>query len=128
VRRAVVGLAVTVVAAAVVVGLGQVAEMVAAVRAVESGGPAGTPAGSVVPAPLDRSNAWPGAMPIAQRVEGGTVTITVAAERTVWEVARAVAPGASGSELAALVERIVTDNSLGSVRLHPGQVLRVTVG
>jgi hypothetical protein len=123
-RRAVVGLAVTVVAAAVVVGLGQVAETVAAVRAVESGGPAG----SLVPAPLDRSNAWPGAMPIAQRVEGGTVTITVAAERTVWEVARAVAPGASGSELAALVERIVTDNSLGSARLHPGQVLRVTVG
>lgn len=58
----------------------------------------------------------------------GAVAVTVGAERTVWEVARRSAPGADGAELAVLVERIVTENSLGSVRLRPGQVLRVTVG
>ncbi len=45
-----------------------------------------------------------------------------------WEVAERVAPASSGPELAAVAERIVTDNSLTSVRLHPGQVLRVTGG
>jgi hypothetical protein len=101
-RRVVAGLVVTVAAAAVVVGLGQLAEVAAAARA------AAVPAATAAPA--------------------GVVTVTVTGERTVWEVARAVAPGASGPEQAALVERIVTDNSLTSVRLQPGQVLRVTVG
>ena len=55
-------------------------------------------------------------------------TVTVAAEATVWDVARRVAPEVSEPELAALTERIVTENSLTSVQLHPGQVLRVTVG
>jgi hypothetical protein len=46
----------------------------------------------------------------------------------VWEVARRVALSASGAELAAVAERISTANSLASVRLHPGQVLRVPSG
>jgi hypothetical protein len=59
---------------------------------------------------------------------GGVTTVTVEAEATVWEVARLVAPESSGPELAAVAERIVTDNSLTSVQLRPGQVLRVTSG
>jgi hypothetical protein len=58
--------------------------------------------------------------------EPATVTVTV--EPTVWEVAQRVAPAASGPELAAVAERIVTDNALDTVRLHPGQVLRVMAG
>jgi hypothetical protein len=56
------------------------------------------------------------------------VVLTVRDERSPWEVARRIAPGAQGSELASIAERIVTENSLGSVPLHPGQVLRVTSG
>jgi hypothetical protein len=58
----------------------------------------------------------------------GTVVLTVRDERSPWEVARRIAPGAQGPELASIAERIVTENSLGSVPLHPGQVLRVTSG
>ena len=39
-----------------------------------------------------------------------------------------VAPGRPGAEVAAVAERIVADNALGSVRLEPGQVLRVAGG
>jgi hypothetical protein len=53
-------------------------------------------------------------------------TVTVGSEETVWEVAQRVAPAASGPEVAALAERLVTGNGLSSVRVHPGQVLRVT--
>lgn len=63
----------------------------------------------------------------AEGVPGGPVVVTVGVERTPWDVAQRLAPGASGPELAALAEQIVTDNSLGPVPLHPGQVLRVTV-
>jgi hypothetical protein len=100
VRRVLAGIAVTVVAAAAVVVLGVLADSTAAVRAAEE----------------------------SVRAPQGTVVVTVGAERTPWEVARRIAPGASGPELATLAERIVTDNSLGSVPLHPGQVLRVTSG
>ena len=99
-RRIVAGLAVTVVAGAVVVALGLLVDAAAAARAGEEGAHA-----PQIP-----------------------VIVTVDAERTPWDVARRVAPGASGPELAALAERIVTDNSLGPVPLHPGQVLRVTPG
>lgn len=92
------GLAATVVAAAVVVGLGLLADAAASMRSDESG---------------------PAAVPIV---------VTVQSERTPWEVARRVAPAASGPELTALAEQIVTDNSLGPVPLRPGQVLRVTSG
>jgi hypothetical protein len=98
VRRVLAGLAVTVAAAAVVVGLGVLADSAAAVRAAERS----------VSAPQ------------------GTVVVTVRDERSAWDVARRIAPGASGPEVATLAERIVTENSLGSVPLHPGQVLRVT--
>jgi hypothetical protein len=98
VRRILAGLAVTVVAGAVVVALGLLVDAAAAARAGEE----------------------------EVRAPQIPVIVTVDAERTPWDVARRVAPGASGPGLAALAERIVTDNSLGPVPLHPGQVLRVT--
>jgi hypothetical protein len=101
VRRALAGVAVTVVAGAVVVGLGLLADTAAAGRAAEE---------AAAPAPR------------------GPIVLTVDLERTPWDVARRVAPGASGPELAALAEQIVIDNSLGPVPLRPGQVLRVTSG
>jgi hypothetical protein len=64
-------------------------------------------------------------MPVPARV---VVTVTVTEEATVWEVAERAVPGASGAELAATAERIVADNGLSSVRVRPGQVLRVTAG
>jgi hypothetical protein len=100
VRRGLAGLAVTVATAAVVVGLGVLADSAAAVRAAEE---------SVAAPP-------------------GIVVVTVRDERSPWEVARRLAPGARGPELASIAERIVTENSLGSVPLRPGQVLRVTSG
>jgi hypothetical protein len=100
VRRALAAAGLTVVAAAVVVGLGQLGGLVAQSRADAGGGPAVAVA----------------------------TTVTVGPETTVWEVARGVAPTASGPRLAALTERIVTANSLTSVQLHPGQVLRVPQG
>jgi hypothetical protein len=99
-RRALAGAGLTVVAAAVVVGLGQLGGVVAQSRAHVDGAPA---------------------VPVA-------TTVTVGPEVTVWEVARGVAPSASEPQLAALTERIVTTNSLTSVQLHPGQVLRVPRG
>jgi hypothetical protein len=80
--------------------------------------PAPVPASSVVP-----SSAVPSSAPVV-------VPIVVVAEagETVWEVVDRVAPGAPGAERAALAERIVVDNGLRSVRLQPGQVLRVSPG
>lgn len=99
-RGVLAGLAVTAAAAAVVVGLGMLA-------------------GTVSHREVHGEVAEPAAQVVA---------VTVDAEATVWEVARRVAPQASGPELAAVAERIVTDNSLTTVRLHPGQVLRVAAG
>jgi hypothetical protein len=98
--RVLAGLAATAATAAVVLGLGLLAGAASEGR----GG-----AGSGAPA-----------RPVA--------TVTVEEEGTVWEVAERVAPASTGPELAAMAERIVTDNSLTTVRLHPGQVLRVTGG
>jgi hypothetical protein len=56
------------------------------------------------------------------------VVVTVQPGETVWDVAARVAPGRPGAEVAAAAERIVADNALGSVRLEPGQVLRVAGG
>ncbi|OLT14882.1 hypothetical protein BJF78_17190 [Pseudonocardia sp. CNS-139] len=64
----------------------------------------------------------------AEPVPPAVTAVTVGAEATVWEVAERVAPAAAGPELAAVAERIVTDNSLTTVRVHPGQVLRITAG
>jgi hypothetical protein len=55
-------------------------------------------------------------------------TVTVGSEVTVWEVAQRVAPGATGPELGELSERIIVDNELSTVLVHPGQELRVTAG
>ncbi|WP_345613357.1 hypothetical protein, partial [Pseudonocardia adelaidensis] len=98
VRGLLAGLAVTVAAAAVVVGLGVLADDAAAVRAAEG----------------------------VAHASHGPVVVTVGSERTPWEVAQRLAPEASGPEVADIAERIVTDNSLGSVPLHPGQVLTVS--
>ena len=56
------------------------------------------------------------------------VVVTVQPGETVWDVAARVAPGRPGAEVAAAAERIVADNALGSMRLEPGQVLRVAGG
>jgi len=56
------------------------------------------------------------------------VVVTAEPGETVWDVAARVAPGRPGAEVAAVAERIVADNSLDSVRLEPGQVLRVAGG
>jgi hypothetical protein len=56
------------------------------------------------------------------------VVVTAGAGETVWDVAARVAPGRPGAEVAAVAERIVADNALRSVRLEPGQVLRVAGG
>jgi hypothetical protein len=99
-RRALTGVALVAASAAVVVVLGLL------VRVAEpAAGPAVTPARP--PAP---------------------VVVTAEAGETVWEVAARVAPGRPGAEVAAVAERIVADNALRSVRLEPGQVLRVAGG
>ena len=96
-RRLLAGLALVLAAAAVVVGLGRIADVAAQSRAAE------TPA-------------------VAHVAE---VSVTVAAPGTVWDVADGVAPGASGPQRAAMVDRIVVANSLTSLRVWPGEVLRV---
>ena len=91
------GLALALAAAAVVVGLGRVADLTAHARGAD------TPA----------------------VVSNAEITVTIAAPGTVWDVADGVAPGVSGPQRAALVDRIVAANSLTSVRVWPGEVLRV---
>jgi Tfp pilus assembly protein FimV len=61
-------------------------------------------------------------------VSPAPVVVTAGSGETVWDVADRVAPGLSGPRRAALAERIVVDNGLASVRLRPGQVLRVAAG
>jgi hypothetical protein len=100
VRQVLGGAALTVVTAALVVGLGLLAGTVAQSR---------VGAGSQESAPA-------------------VAMVTVGPEATVEDVARGVAPAASGAQVAALTERIVTVNSLTSVELRPGQVLRVPLG
>jgi hypothetical protein len=56
------------------------------------------------------------------------VVVTAAPGETVWDVAARIAPGRPGPEVAAVAERIVAENDLRSVRLEPGQVLRVAGG
>lgn len=97
-RRGVAGVGLVLATAAAVVGLGTLADAAAQWR---------TPASVAAPA---------------------VPTVTVHTEETVWELAARVEPTATGRELAAVVDRIVTANALGSFRLHPGQVLRVTAG
>jgi hypothetical protein len=53
------------------------------------------------------------------------VVVTAGPDETAWDVAARVASGRPGVEVAAVAERIVADNALRSVRLEPGQVLRV---
>jgi nucleoid-associated protein YgaU len=90
-------------AAAVVVGLGQLLVLA---------GPA-DPASAAVQAGT------------ASAPEPTAAMVTVGAERTVWDLARRLEPAAAGPRHAVLAERIVVLNHLTSVELRPGQVLRV---
>lgn len=105
VRRVLAGAAVTVLAAALVAGLGLLAEATAQMR---SGPAESAPAAISVVGPVD--------VPFTVRVES---------PGTVWDVARRVAPAAQGPELAEVVDHIVSANSLESVVVHSGQVLVV---
>lgn len=102
-RRVVAGFAVVVVSAAAVVALGLLARA----------------AGPEAVAPRTAS---------AVVLPSAPAVVTVAPGETVWEVAARLAPGRPGPEVAALAERIVIENALGSARLRPGQVLRVAAG
>ena len=111
-RRFLAGLALVLVAAAVVVGLGRIADIAAQSRAAE--------------APTVSQADQIGQFTVG-RVGVGEVTVTVTTAGTVWDVADRVAPDASGPERAALVDRIVAANALTSMRVAPGTVLRVPV-
>jgi LysM domain len=113
-RRLWSGVLVILLAAAVVVGLGQLLTMTGASRVAAS--PAA--ASAAVPDPAVSALPPPAA---------GTL-VTAGAEETVWDLARRLEPGADGPRLAALAERIAAANSLTSVELRPGQVLRVPLG
>ncbi len=93
-------------AAAVVVGLGRIADLTAHAR------------GADAPAVAQVAH-------VAQVGDSAEATVTIAAPGTVWDVVDGVAPGASGPQRVALVDRIVAANSLTSLRVWPGQVLRV---
>jgi hypothetical protein len=109
------------VAAAVVLGLGRIADVTARSRAAEA--PAVSHVGQV--GQLGQIDEV-GQVTVG-RVRAGEVTVTVTTAGTVWDVADRVAPGASGPERAALVDRIVAANALTSMRVAPGTVLRVPV-
>lgn len=100
------GLLAVLLAAAVVVGLGQLSALAGG----GSGG--GSEAGYGAGAPVAVTE---------QRV-------VVGAERTVWDVAARLEPGADGARQAALAEQLVVDNALRSVEVRPGQVLRIPHG
>ena len=108
VRRAVAGLALVAASAAAVVALGLLARLA-------------EPAAAPVPAPAMQPVRRSGRRP-------APVVVTAESGETVWDVADRVAPGLSGPRRAALAERIAVDNALSSVRLRPGQVLRVAAG
>jgi hypothetical protein len=109
------------VAAAVVLGLGRIADVAARSRAAEA--PAVSHVGQVGQVgQVDEV----GQVTVV-RVRAGEVAVTVTTAGTVWDVADRVAPGASGPERAALVDQIVAANALTSMRVAPGMVLRVPV-
>lgn len=114
--------ALTAVTATAVVLLGMLADEVAAARV-------GAPTSTAAPVQSMAASVGPSVVvaPVAV-VSGEADSITVGSEVTVWEVAERVAPAASGSQVAAVAQRLVADNGLSSVRVHPGQVLRVTAG
>lgn len=104
VRRVVAGVVVGALAAALVVGLGLLGDAVSEMRAAIPAGPGVIAVSGAADAPM---------------------RVTVETPGTVWDVARRVAPAAQGPELAGVVERIVSANSLDSVVVRPGQVLRI---
>jgi hypothetical protein len=63
------------------------------------------------------------AVPVA--ASPAAATVTVGAEANVWDLARRLEPGADGPRQAVLAERIAVANALTSVELRPGQVLLV---
>jgi len=128
-RRLLAGLALVLVAAAVVVGLGRIADVAAQSRAAEA--PAAGHVDQVGHSgQVGHASRGGQVDEVGQVTVGrvrGEVTATVTTAGTVWDVADRVAPGASGPERAALVDRIVAANALTSMRVAPGTVLRVPV-
>lgn len=102
-RRAVAGVLATLVTVAVVVGLGLLADAASAAR---------TPSPSMVAVPSEITAA-------------SDIAVTVGAGESLGDVARRAAPGV---ETSVVVGRIVAANSLTSIQVWPGQVLRVPVG
>ncbi len=102
VRRLLGGVVVAVLAAAVVIGWGQLLALTA---------------------PAEPAPAAPGPAAVSPSAD----LVVVGAEQTVWELARRIEPAADEVRLAALTERIAVSNALTSVELRPGQVLRVPV-
>ena len=117
-------------AAAVVLGLGRIADFAAQSRAAEARSAtrpsARRPVGHVGQVGQVGQVDEVGQVTVV-RVRAGEVAVTVTTAGTVWDVADRVAPGASGPERAALVDRIVAANALTSMRVAPGTVLRVPV-
>lgn len=115
-RRVVAGLGLVAASAAVVVALGLLARVAEPAVAPAPAGPS-TPAVAAAPVVVT-----------APDVVAAPVVVTAEPGETVWDVAARVAPGRPGAEVAAVAERIVADNALRSMRLEPGQVLRVAGG
>jgi LysM repeat protein len=107
-----------------VVLLGLLADAVSEARSGATVAP--TVASAAAPAQIAASETGAALAFAAPSTASSAATVTVGSEETVWEVAQEIAPAASGSDVAALAERLVTANGLSSVRVHPGQVLRVT--
>ena len=104
---------VLVLSAAVIIGWGVLLEVTAPAAAVQLAS-----SGTAVPGSVE-----PGPAPTA-----ATMLVEVGSERTVWDLARRVRPGADGPGLAAVAERIALLNALPSAQLRPGQVLVVPLG
>ena len=108
------GLTVLVLSAAVIIGWGVLLEVTAPAAAVQLAASGMAVPGSGEPGPGSPTAA--------------TMLVEVGSERTVWDLARRVRPGADGPGLAAVAERIALLNALPSVQLRPGQVLVVPLG
>ena len=105
---------VLVLSAAVIIGWGVLLEVTAPAAAVQLAASGTAVPGSVEPGPGSPTAA--------------TMLVEVGSERTVWDLARRVRPGADGPGLAAVAERIALLNALPSAQLRPGQVLVVPLG
>ncbi len=143
-RRIAAGVVVVLAAAAVVFGLGRLADATSYARASDASPVAESPLaegavgegavgegavgeGAVGEGAVGEGAVGEGAVGEGAVGEGAVAEVTVAvhAPGTVWDVVDRVAPGVSGPQRAAMVDRTVAVNALTSVRVWPGEVLRV---